>query len=126
MTREHYDHDDDHDGEHDDDDVVVRPYLLTGGRTTSTLPIEAIVAAVRELGDGPALGEESQAILALCGRQASAVAEVSAHLKLPLGVARVLIADLVEQGWLRAAQTAGDHPDISLVERLISGLRAMA
>ena len=112
-----------HDG-HSDDEVVVRPYLLTRGRTTATLPIEAIVSTIGAA-DSRSLFDESRAIVSLCVTP-SAVAEVSAHLRLPLGVARVLIADLVDAGWLSASDTAGDHPDVGLVERLIAGLRALA
>lgn len=113
---------DDRDG---DDHVVVRPYLLTGGRTTAALPIETVVTTAREPEPGSGLATEQRAILGLCVTP-SAVAEVSAHLHLPLGVARVLVADLVDDGWLWASKTAGDHPEIDLVERLISGLRALA
>lgn len=113
---------DDHD---DDDRVVVRPYLLTRGRTQASLPIETVVAARREVAQGSGLATEQRAIVALCATP-SAIAEVSAHLRLPLGVARVLVADLVDEGWLWASETAGDHPEIDLVERLISGLRALA
>jgi Protein of unknown function (DUF742) len=113
------------DDHHDDDEVVVRPYLLTGGRTKASLPIETVVTTRRELEPGSGFATEQRAIVALCATP-SAVAEVSAHLHLPLGVARVLVADLVDEGWLWASQTAGDHPEIDLVERLISGLRALA
>ena len=108
-----------------DDEVVVRPYLLTRGRTTATLPIEAIVSTIRTVDGRLRLGDESGAIVALC-ETPSAVVEVSAHLRLPLGVARVLVADLVDAGWLSASDTAGDNPDVGLVERLIAGLRALA
>lgn len=112
--------------DHEDDHIVVRPYLLTGGRTQVSLPIETVVTAARPLGPtGAALPDEHRAIVHLCVTP-SAIAEVSAHLRLPLGVARVLVADLVDDGWLTASQTAGDHPEIDLVERLISGLRALA
>ena len=109
----------------EDDDVVVRPYLLTQGRTRSTLPIETVVTSARQPDPRSALDDEHRAIVALC-EVPSAIVEVSAHLSLPLGVARILVADLVETGWLGASETAGERPDISLVERLISGLRALA
>jgi hypothetical protein len=91
-----------------------------------SLPIETVVTAARPLGPtGAALPDEHRAIVDRCVTP-SAIAEVSAHLRLPLGVARVLVADLVDDGWLTASQTAGDQPEIDLVERLISGLRALA
>lgn len=115
---------DEHEGI-DDDDVVVRPYLLTRGRTRSSLPIEAVVTAARPLAEGGRLSTEARDILALC-TVPSAVAEVSAHLRMPLGVARVLVSDLVDDGWLSTSEVAGERPDVDLVERLINGLRALA
>lgn len=107
------------------DDVVVRPYLLTRGRTQASLAIETVVSARRAATNGSGLDPEHRAIVDLCATP-SAIVEVSAHLHLPLGVARVLVCDLVEAGWLAASRTVGDHPDIDLVERLITGLRALA
>ena len=65
----------------------------------------------------------------LC-RSARSVAEVSALLRLPLGVARVLVADMAVEGLLRLHQsqsptTAGGQPDLRLLERVLSGLRKL-
>jgi hypothetical protein len=58
------------------------------------------------------------------------VAEVSALQRLPLGVARVLVADMAVEGLLRLHQsqsstTTGGHPDLRLLERVLSGLRKL-
>jgi hypothetical protein len=53
------------------------------------------------------------------------VAEVSAVLRLPLGVARILIADMSADGLVRIHQRddSEGRPDLHLLERVLSGLR---
>jgi Protein of unknown function (DUF742) len=108
---------------------LVRPYAVTGGRTKPKyqLQIEAMVAASHyEARDLSVLSPECQAILGFC-RDWRSVAEISAVLRMPLGVARVLIADMAMDGLVRVHQT--DHeqgrPDMNLLERVLSGLRKL-
>ncbi len=108
---------------------LVRPYAVTGGRTQPKyqLQIEAMVAASHyEPRDLSVLSPECQAILGFC-RDWRSVAEISAVLRMPLGVARVLVADMAVEGLVRVHQT--DHvegrPDLNLLERVLSGLRKL-
>jgi hypothetical protein len=108
---------------------LVRPYAVTGGRTRprTQLEIEAMVAAAHyEARDLSVLSPECQAILGLC-RDWRSVAEISAVLRMPLGVARILIADMAVEGLVRIHQL--DHeqgrPDLNLLERVLSGLRKL-
>jgi hypothetical protein len=106
---------------------LVRPYTVTGGRTQPRyqLAIEALVTAtVLEPRDLSVLAPECQAILQFC-RDWRSVAEVSAVLRLPLGVARILIADMSADGLVRIHQRddAEGRPDLHLLERVLSGLR---
>jgi hypothetical protein len=108
---------------------LVRPYAVTGGRTKPRydLAVEALVtASPYPPRDVQQLTPEYRAIMDLC-RSARSVAEVSALLRLPLGVARVLIADMALEGLLRLHQsspsTTGGQPDLRLLERVLSGLR---
>ncbi len=108
---------------------LVRPYAVTRGRTRprTQLAIEAMVAAAHyEARDLSALDPECQAILGFC-RDWRSVAEVSAVLRMPLGVARILIADMAMEGLVRIQQL--DHPegrtDVQLLERVLSGLRRL-
>ncbi len=108
---------------------LVRPYAVTGGRTKPRyqLQIEAMVAASHyEARDLSVLSPECQAILSFC-RDWRSVAEVSAVLHMPLGVARVLIADMAMEGLVRVHQLdhAQGRPDINLLERVLSGLRKL-
>jgi hypothetical protein len=108
---------------------LVRPYTVTGGRTRPRydLAIEALVsAAPYPPRDVTTLTPEYRAIIDLC-RSWRSVAEVSALLRLPLGVTRVLIADMAHEGLLRLHQSrpADAQPDIRLLERVLSGLRKL-
>jgi hypothetical protein len=106
---------------------LVRPYAVTGGRTRPRyeLAIEALVsAAPYPPRDVSTLTPEYKAIINLC-REWRSVAEVSALLRLPLGVSRILIADMAHEGLLRLHQTRATdgRPDVRLLERVLSGLR---
>jgi hypothetical protein len=109
----------------------VRPYALTGGRTRSSseLPIETIVrTSAYGFAQQPRLTLERKRIVMLCVAPIS-IAEVSAHLRLPLGVARVLVGDMTQEGLLDSHKTpttrSGDRPSIKLLERVRDGLQAL-
>jgi hypothetical protein len=108
---------------------LVRPYALTGGRTKprTHLEIEAmVVAAHYEARDLSLLAPECQAILRIC-RDWRSVAEISAVLRMPLGVARILVADMAAEGLVRVHQLdhAAGRPEIRLLERVLSGLHKL-
>ena len=108
---------------------LVRPYTVTGGRTKPRyqLQIEAMVAASHyEARDLSILSPECQSILGFC-RDWRSVAEISAVLRMPLGVVRVLIADMAMDGLVRVHQLDHAHgrPDLNLLERVLSGLRKL-
>jgi hypothetical protein len=115
-----------------DNRLRVRPYALTGGRVRSSteLALETIVHVTPRGEEGAAgLPTEKREILELCANPTS-VAEVSAHLGLPLGVARVLAGDLVTEGFLDshanpANGEEGSRPDLRLLERVLDGLQAL-
>ena len=108
-----------------------RPYTLTGGRTRARIempieaPVEALVSS-DELDCAP--GDVHAVIVRLCSDRPS-IAEISAYAGLPIGVTRVLVADLVEGGRLRVHATLTDDSTVSerrrLIERTLSGLRAL-
>ena len=76
-------------------------------------------------GDLAGLSPEHRRILALCGQPAT-VADVASDTALPLGVVRVLLADLLLQGRLSVMrQQAGERPSADLLEEVLHGLRAL-
>ncbi|MEV0320663.1 DUF742 domain-containing protein [Streptomyces sp. NPDC050658] len=110
---------------------LVRPYAMTGGRTRPRyqLAIEALVHTTAQPHQLQGQLPEHQRICNLC-REIKSVAEVSALLSIPLGVARILVADLAEAGLVAIHQPGGDEsaggqPDVTLLERVLSGLRKL-
>ncbi|WP_369233429.1 DUF742 domain-containing protein [Streptomyces sp. R21] len=114
----------------------VRPYSLTGGRTRfgHVLLVETFVAALeapeerKELANGSLtrVMPEMRAIVELCRRMRT-VAEIAALLRMPLGVVRVLLSDLADQGKIRVYGTGHGpgQPDRALLERVLNGLRRL-
>jgi hypothetical protein len=109
----------------------VRSYVLTGGRTRgrAELPFEALIQVTahgRAARSGLTL--ERREILGRCIGSIS-IAEISAHLKLPLGVVRVLVGDMVDEALLTASapdhSRTGDRPDRLLLERVLDGLQSL-
>ena len=107
----------------------VRPYAMTKGRTAprTSLALEALVSsATAPPRDLSTMTPEYQAISSLC-RQVRSVAEISAMLRIPLGVARVLVADMAAENLVHVYSPALDagKPDLNLLERVLSGLRRL-
>lgn len=105
----------------------LRPYAVTGGRTRGgvELAIEAILrttAAGRRAGDHLSL--ERQQIVRMCAEPLS-VAEVSAHLGLHLQAVRVLLGDLVDEGYLETSARTDARADLRLLERVLDGLQSL-
>ncbi len=116
--------------------ALVRPYAVTRGRTRPKLAI-ALEALVETTGRGrtavardqTAHGREQHYIASLCDGRLQSLAEIAARMKLPLGVARVLIADMAADGFVAIYEpTSFDDNDsvgTELLERVLSGLRRL-
>ena len=112
----------------DAESTALRPFLLTGGRTraaVSGLQFETLVepSTTNSVDD---LRFEAAEVMRLCDHAIS-VAEISAHLSIPLQSTMVLIGDLISSGHLRAHQTVdvASESGVSLVERLIAGVKQL-
>lgn len=116
--------------------ALVRPYAVTGGRTRPRveIAIEALVEATprgRSVGgrDGVSNGREQQYIVTLCDGRLQSLAEISARMQLPLGVARVLVADMAADGLVAIYEPTSldgnDAVGTELLERVLSGLRKL-
>ncbi|GIH90194.1 DUF742 domain-containing protein [Planobispora siamensis] len=112
----------------EEESSLVRMYAVTGGRTAprGQLAMEALVSSATSGTLGMSFTREYRAISQLC-RQVRSVAEVSALLGIPLGVARVLISDMESEGLVRIyhPQVQERGPDLGLLERVLSGLRRL-
>jgi hypothetical protein len=112
---------------------VVRPYAVTGGRTESsdgevldllTVVVAAKRSAVAE--DLSWLTPEHRRILGLCEQQAT-VADLAADTALPVGVVRVLVADLILHGAIIPVrkQPASERAGNDVLQEILNGLRAL-
>jgi hypothetical protein len=107
---------------------VVRPYAITGGRArprNQDLEVEALISSSARAETTRYLSYEKRTIIRLC-QDVQSLAEISARLEMPLGVARVMVADLADEGLVkvhRPSELIGSHPDLSLLERVLYGLR---
>lgn len=114
-----------------DEPNLVRPYTLTAGRTSASvaLPLEAPIEATQSARNHRWLPNDARGdIVKLCVTRPS-VAEIAARLNVPLGVARVLVGDLVQSGHLRVLTTLDDSASVEerreLIGRTLRGLRTL-
>lgn len=106
---------------------LVRPYVMTGGRTNPAAPdlrLETMVRATGRSRSGPAPSAEARAILELC-REPSSLVEISARARLPVGVTRVLVADLAAEGLVETASQQSDRHDVAFLQKVLDGIRAL-
>ncbi|MFS8478380.1 MAG: DUF742 domain-containing protein [Micromonosporaceae bacterium] len=117
--------------------ALVRPYAVTRGRTRPRLEI-ALESLVETTVRGRAVvnndyggyGREQQYIATLCDGRLQSLAEIAARMQLPLGVARVLIADMAADGLVAVYEPTSfeekdDAVGTELLERVLSGLRRL-
>ncbi len=105
---------------------VVRPYFITKGRTRAKVnfPIETLIVTSHEgeLASAQLSFERAQ-VTEVC-RAARSVAEIATLVAIPLGVARVLLGDMAEDGLIKVYEP-GSRDDTALLRRLIDGIRAL-
>ncbi|CAM5440448.1 MULTISPECIES: DUF742 domain-containing protein [Streptomyces] len=108
----------------------VRSYVITGGRTlpdSDDLALHTLVILAPDRTPPLGAGPEVMAIWKLCAGGYLSVAEVAGHLGLPVGVARLLLTDLFEQGHLlrRAEPPRAQNVDRATLEKVLNGLQSL-
>jgi hypothetical protein len=104
---------------------LVRPYAMIGGRTTAETEIsleaqiQATTRASQHLG---AYRWEAAKVVELV-QSPMALIEIAARLQIPIGVARVLVADLVSDGAVVLHIPEKTQSFASLLERVLDGVR---
>ena len=111
--------------EGDETGRLIRPYAITGGRTgaETDIDLEAQIQAstrAHELAD--AYRWEAARLIQLVDAP-MALVEIAARLEIPIGVARVLIHDLVEDGAVVIHVPQTTQSFTSLLERVLDGVR---
>lgn len=105
---------------------LVRPFIMTGGRTRAErrdLRVETMLRATEAV-PGDQLPSEQEALLRLCQAPLS-VAEVSAALGLVIGVVTVIASDLVTSGLLEVHHTDPVEIELDMLTRMIERVRAI-
>ena len=105
---------------------LIRPFILTGGRTSSTRPGLRWETLVETLTDRARLARttEQRTVLSLAGRPIS-IAELSAYMHLPTQVVAILVGDLLDMGAIRIHQTDPVEVELSALTRMIERVRAL-
>jgi hypothetical protein len=114
--------------------ALVRPYAVTRGRTRPRVDV-AMEALVETTDRGrqyvTLIGREQQMIASLCDGNLQSLAEISARMRMALGVAKVLVADMSAEGLLALYEPTSldnnrnDAVGTELLERVLSGLRRL-
>ncbi|MGC1210179.1 MAG: DUF742 domain-containing protein [Micromonospora sp.] len=111
--------------------ALVRPYAVTRGRTEplQDIALEAVLSATpTQVAESRFAGHDKYRIATICEGRAQSLAEIAAYTRMPLGVTRVLVADLVAEGLLTlhtAAPAEGFEERMNLLGRVLSGLREL-
>jgi Protein of unknown function (DUF742). len=115
---------------------TVRPYAVTGGRVRSAnadMPLEALVEVLPGAHATRGLTPEKRAILEHAESNYVSIAELSALLHLPLGVVKIIVADMAEADLVRVHSSSpmdvhtGQSPalSLSLLESVLNGISAL-
>jgi hypothetical protein len=107
--------------------TALRPFVITSGRVDGLDPNIGLETQVSSHPGALSarLSPEQRAIVHLCGEPLS-VAEISARLRMHLGVTRILVGDLRAAGHLDVHVLENDFPDPETIMRVIRGLRSIS
>ncbi|HEY2268492.1 MAG TPA: DUF742 domain-containing protein [Streptosporangiaceae bacterium] len=109
---------------------VVRPYALTQGRTRHTGEsfdlVATVMATPAALTEPAALAPEHMSVLQLA-RAPTTVADIASDVDLPLGVVRIILADLRELGLvaIRRPVVMAERVDKHTLREVLNGLRGL-
>ncbi|HEX4980800.1 MAG TPA: DUF742 domain-containing protein [Ilumatobacteraceae bacterium] len=107
---------------------LIRPYAMTGGRTGTegdSIGLEAqIQASTRASTHLGAYRWEAARLIELV-QTPTALVEVAARLQIPIGVTRVLVADLVRDGAVVVHIPRRSQSFTSLLEKVLDGVRSL-
>ncbi|MET8147560.1 DUF742 domain-containing protein [Actinoplanes sp. NPDC049668] len=105
----------------------LRPFVITSGRVDGLDPNVGLETQVSTHPGALSarLSPEQRAIVHLCDEPLS-VAEISARLRMHLGVTRILVGDLSAAGHLDVHVLDSEFPDPETIMRVIRGLRSIS
>ncbi|NBM18904.1 DUF742 domain-containing protein [Streptomyces sp. GC420] len=109
---------------------LVRPYVITNGRGLPEDDQFSLITLVTAAADPQLrpghLSPEKQSVLDLCSGGYLSVAEIAGHMRLPMGVVKILLSDLAEGGHLitRAPVSRAQLVDKQILQEVLDGLQA--
>ncbi|MEV0596333.1 DUF742 domain-containing protein [Nonomuraea cavernae] len=103
-----------------------RLYTVTGGRTRANeTAFDSVSLVVSECRPTPGMQSEHVKILQMT-RRPTAVVEISAELRLPVSVVKILLRDLLDTGRITvrhpSVATQAGRPDPELLKQVLSAL----
>lgn len=116
-----------------DSETPDRLYTLTGGRSRAEHDgLDLVTLLVAATGPTREMPSEQVTILTTC-RSPTALVELSAELRLPVSVVKILVSDLIAAGRLLARHPSSRRragaprglPDPALLEKVLVGLTAL-
>lgn len=113
----------------DDAGPLVRPYAVTGGRTRIEgvdLQLVTLVVSVQPEVHAHRVDSEYAQLLWVCEHPVS-IAEAAAAVSLPVGVVKVLLADLIGNNYVlhRTGWQPTGAPDLETMQKVLDGIRAL-
>ena len=108
---------------------VARPYMLTGGRTRprgrARLDLIDYIVRTGKSVDGYPVTPERGQLLQLC-RKPTTVADLASATAIPLGLVRVLLADLISDGLVTGVSPGMAQEDAEHLAALAAGVHSLA
>lgn len=114
---------------------LIRPYTMTGGRTGADQPYIALEALVCATPTGVRNKHQFRweaARIIDVSRHDTAIVEIAARLELPIGVVRVVVADLAHRGAVQISEPPSDVPAslegytyTTLLQKVLDGIKSL-
>jgi hypothetical protein len=110
---------------------LARPYAWTQGRTRAHIDVafDAIVQVTPEGRIAPYNHADPRSVVVRLCQLPQSLAELAAQLSVPIGVARVLVSDLVDAGLVSVRSTLTENSSLAqrrdLLERVLDGLHTL-
>ena len=114
---------------------LIRPYTMTGGRTGADQPyiaLEALVSATPTgLRNKHQYRWEAARVIDLSTSE-TAIVEIAARLDIPIGVVRVVVADLAHRGAVQISEPPSEVPAslegytyTTLLQKVLDGIKSL-
>ena len=106
----------------------LRPYAITQGRTTPTHELDLItLVGARSSAHSPPQGLVEEAVFLLCRSEARSIGELSGRLRQPVHAVKVVVSDLIDQGFLIPSMAGEDEDarDPNVLGTILAGLREL-